>query len=62
MSTERIKRHVDRLLDDAEGAVAGSDWELVRANLAHNWSVEQGIEVNRYVGQRDRLNGATRVM
>ena len=30
MATERVQRHIDRLLTEAEDAVADSDWELVR--------------------------------
>ena len=30
MATERIQRHIDRLLTEAETAVAESDWGLVR--------------------------------
>ena len=30
MTTERIQRRIDQLLDEADEAVSGSDWPLVR--------------------------------
>jgi hypothetical protein len=30
MATERVQRQIDRLLDDAEEALAGFDWDSVR--------------------------------
>jgi hypothetical protein len=31
MPTERVQHQIDRLLDEAEQAIATSDWVLVRA-------------------------------
>ena len=35
MASERVQRQIDRLLDEAEDASSGQDWETVQARAQH---------------------------
>src|SRR5947209_16588761 len=42
MPTERVQRQIDRLLDEAEQAIAASDWALVQARTAQVLALDPG--------------------
>lgn len=42
MATERVKRRIEQLLDDADGAIAKSDWVLVRDRANNVLALDPG--------------------
>src|SRR5439155_17681406 len=57
MATERVQRHIDRLLTDAEDAIAGSDWILARGRAHQVLALDpQNQDAAAYLAAADRAN------
>src|SRR6266508_6062418 len=55
MASDRIQRQIDRLLDEAEGAVAGRDWAAVRGLAGHVLTLDpENAEARAFLAAAER--------
>src|SRR6266496_56911 len=60
MATERVQRHIDRLLTDAEDAIAASDWILARGRAHQVLALDpQNQDAAAYLAAADRATAET---
>lgn len=59
MTSERVQRQVERLLDEAEAAFDREDWEAVRSFVRRVLTLDPGNpDAAAYLGAAERATGA----